>query len=279
MDRYGVIGQPIEHSRSPQIHALFAQATGQSMRYERLGPPLEGFEQAVLQFMQEGGSGLNVTLPFKERALGMAHTSSARARAAGAANTLLFQSHRIHADNTDGVGFVRDVTCNLGFSLEQKRVLLIGAGGAARGVLLPLLQHGPNRLVLSNRTLARARQVQHELQECGILLPRQLDTLSLCALEDIPAEPFDLVLNATSAGLSGGEIQVPSAVFAPTTLAYEMLYGATATAFMQFARRCGALQVVDGLGMLVEQAAESFRLWRGITPQTEPVLHLLRQTV
>ncbi len=276
MDRYGVIGQPISHSRSPQIHALFAHETGQSMSYERIGPPLDKFEQTVLQFIRDGGCGLNVTLPFKERALAMAHTCSERALVAGAANTLVFQEQNIHADNTDGVGLVRDLTRNLGFWLEKKRVLLIGAGGAARGVLLPLLQQSPAQLVLTNRTLTRARQLQRELVDCGLLLPGQLEKLTSCALDDIPSEPFDLVLNATSAGLTGGEVVLPASVFTPATLAYDMQYGATATPFMQMARQWGALQTADGLGMLVEQAAESFCLWRGIQPQTASVLQRLR---
>ena len=278
MDRYGVIGQPIAHSRSPQIHALFAQETGQNLSYERIGPPVDHFEQTVLQFMREGGCGLNVTLPFKERALAMAHTCSERAMVAGAANTLVFQKHNIHADNTDGVGLVRDLTRNLGFSLANKHLLLIGAGGAARGVILPLLQQAPARLVLSNRTLSRAQQLLRELADCKISNPAQLEPLTLCALDEIPVESFDLVLNATSATLTGGEILIPADVFGATTLAYDMLYSATATPFMQLALRCGVRQAVDGLGMLVEQAAESFRLWRGIEPYTASVLQQLRHT-
>lgn len=277
MDRYGVIGQPIDHSRSPRIHALFAQATAQCMSYERIGPAVDQFEPAVLQFMREGGRGLNVTLPFKERALAMAHTCSERALAAGAANTLMFKQQQIYADNTDGVGLVCDLTQHLEFPLEDKRLLLIGAGGAARGVLLPLLKQNPALVVLTNRTLARAQQLQHDLAHCGLLPSSLLKKLHVCALHEIPASPFDLVLNATSATLTGGEVLVPAAVFAPTTLAYDMVYGAVATPFMQLALRSGTQNVVDGLGMLVEQAAASFFLWRGVQPQTAAVLQQMRR--
>ncbi|MFM7485214.1 MAG: shikimate dehydrogenase [Betaproteobacteria bacterium] len=264
-DHYAVIGNPIEHSKSPQIHAQFAQQTGQAIAYQRLLAPLDGFTDTVHRFIESGGRGANVTVPFKLEAFALAVQRSERAQAAGAVNTLVFESGRIIGDNTDGVGLVRDISINAGVIIAAKRVLLIGAGGAAQGVILPLLEQQPQSVTISNRTLSKAddlvRQFAHPaLQTCAI---------------DVLSEPYDIVINATSAGLSGDLPPLPATIFDSTTFAYDMLYAAQPTRFMQFAQLQGA-STRDGLGMLVEQAAESFYIWRGVRPDTAPVYTNLR---
>ncbi|MDE1990211.1 MAG: shikimate dehydrogenase [Betaproteobacteria bacterium] len=276
MDRYAVMGHPVAHSRSPQIHALFAHATGQHMVYERIGPDPEGFEEAVARFRAEGGKGLNITLPFKERAYALADRHSGRAQAAGAANTLDFRAGDIYADNTDGVGLVRDLQRNLDCDLQGRSVLLLGAGGAARGVVEPLLAAGAARLVVANRTPARAEVLLGELRQSGAIAPDRMNRCLACGLDAIPRDSYDFVINATSGSLSGEVPRLPDWVFGPRTLAYDMVYGKGCTAFMAFATQRGAARAVDGLGMLVEQAAESFHLWRGVYPDTAPVLQRLR---
>ncbi|MDE2343774.1 MAG: shikimate dehydrogenase [Betaproteobacteria bacterium] len=276
MDRYAVMGYPVAHSRSPQIHALFAQATRQPMVYERIGPNPEAFEEAVAQFRLQGGKGLNITLPFKERAYALANRRSARAQAAGAANTLDFQAGDIYADNTDGVGLVRDLERNLGCELLGRNVLLLGAGGAARGVVEPLLAAGVARLVVANRTPSRAKTLLDQLRHSGGIAPDRMGCCLACGLEGIPRDSYDFIINATSGSLSGEVPVLPDWVFGPQALAYDMVYGKGSTPFMTLARENGAARAVDGLGMLVEQAAESFHLWRGVYPETAPVLQLLR---
>ena len=260
-ERYAVIGHPVSHSKSPQIHAEFARQTGQDMVYDRVEAPLDGFEIEVQKFRQEGGRGLNVTLPFKAQAFRYSADLSERARAAGAVNTLAFRDH-VFGDNTDGVGLVRDIEGNLGVSLHRKSVLIVGAGGAAQGVLGALLDARVARLVIANRTVDRAKA----------LAARFPDTTAsgFAAL----AEPFDIVINATSAGLSGEALPLPASIWRPDTLAYDMVYGRD-TAFLAAARAAGA-RACDGLGMLVEQAAESFFIWRGVRPETRGVLARLR---
>lgn len=264
-DRYLVIGNPIAHSRSPQIHTQFAQQTGEAIVYERLLAPLDGFVAAVREFIAHGGRGANVTVPFKLEAFAFAEQHSERAQAAGAVNTLIFDHDRIVGDNTDGVGLVRDISVNAGVAINGKRVLLVGAGGAAQGVILPLLEQAPHSITLCNRT-------QHKADE----LVKQFShpALQACATDAL-GDVYDLVINATSAGLSGDVPNVPGSVFGATTFAYDMVYAAQATNFMQLAQSHGA-RVRDGLGMLVEQAAESFYLWRGVRPDTAPVYKSLR---
>lgn len=263
-DRYAVIGNPVAHSKSPWIHARFAQQTGQDIAYEPLLAPLHGFAVTVAAFRASGGRGSNVTLPFKEEAFALCAHLSDRAKAAGAVNTLLFSGEGVRGDNTDGFGLVRDVTANLGFAVAGRRVLLAGAGGAARGVLLPLLVEGPAALVIANRDAARAHA-----------LAARFPGVAACGYADLAGERFDLVVNATSAGLSDAALPLPPGLFTAGALAYEMVYGRD-TAFMRQARADGAGQVADGAGMLVEQAAESFFLWRGVRPATAPVLAALR---
>ncbi len=270
IDRYVVIGNPVEHSKSPQIHAMFAAQTGQSMQYERLAAPLDGFADAVRILIAGGARGANVTVPFKLDAHAIATTLSDRARAAGAVNTLLFfdggRSDEISGDNTDGVGLVTDIICNAQTSLHGKRILLLGAGGAARGVLLPLLEQQPSQLVIANRSIDKAIELVHKFSAHGTLIATPFAELD---------GAFDIIINATAASLSDALPPIPSSVFSPDSLAYDMMYAAAPTIFLRFAEQHGAI-IRDGLGMLVEQAAEAFFLWRGVRPQTELVLKRLR---
>lgn len=267
-EQYVVIGHPIAHSRSPQIHARFAHQTGQDISYERLLAPLDGFEAAVRSFVASGGQGANVTVPFKLAAFALADERSARAQAAGAVNTLTFNDGCIWGDNTDGVGLVRDLSVNAGVALAGARVLLLGAGGAARGAILALLEQQPDRIVIANRTLAKAEALVVQFSAAG-------GALSAARFDELSGR-FDLVVNATSASLSSALPPVPSSVFSAQTFAYDMMYGQAPTVFMQMAAAHGA-RVRDGLGMLVEQAAESFFVWRGVRPDTAPVYQWLRE--
>lgn len=268
-DRYAVFGNPIAHSKSPAIHARFAAQTGQDLRYEAILAPLDGFATTVRDFIAAGGRGANVTVPFKEEAFRLATRLSPRAQAAGAVNTLMFAGDEIFGDNTDGAGIVRDIAINLGHTFVRRRILLLGAGGAARGTILPVLQEQPTQLVIANRTADKARALAVELAAFSPAAP-----LSACGFADLAGPSFDIVINATSAGLSDSALAIPDTVFAEGCLAYDMVYGRE-TPFMTQARRAGAA-VSDGLGMLVEQAAEAFVLWRGIRPETAPVLKDLR---
>ncbi len=262
-DRYAVFGHPISHSRSPQIHAAFARQTGQDMTYEAILAPLDGFADSVAAFAAAGGRGANVTVPFKEEAFRLAGRLSPRARCAGAVNTLQFDADGIFGDNTDGAGLVADLSCNQRFVLSGKRILLLGAGGAARGVIEPLLQQQPAALVIANRTVSRA-------QELAELFGHDISARSFDAVDTA----FDLVINATAASLAGELPPLSPRIFGEHALAYDMMYGRD-TPFLAFARSCGA-DAVDGLGMLVEQAAEAFYLWRGVRPDTAPVIASLR---
>ena len=271
-DRYAVIGNPVAHSRSPQIHAAFARATGQDLTYETLLAPLEGFDKAVGEFIAAGGKGINVTVPFKLAAYRLATTRSARAEAAKAVNTLAFSGEGIFGDNTDGIGLVADLKRNLQVELSGRRILLLGAGGAARGVLLPLLQEKPAALTIANRTADKAHRLRAEFAPLA----------GGCAVDaggfsELAGRQFDLVVNATAASLTAQAPPLPAGIFAPGSLAYDMVYGEGLTAFLRAAREQGAARLADGLGMLVEQAAESFFIWRGIRPPTAPVFGLLRE--
>jgi len=260
-DRYAVIGNPVAHSKSPWIHAEFARATGQDIDYGRIEAPLDGFPQAVERFRAAGGKGLNVTVPFKQQAFALSRDASERARIAKAGNTLVLD--RSFCDNTDGVGLVRDITVNLGLTLKGKRLLLLGAGGAAQSVVGALLEAGAVRLSIANRTASRA-----------VELAARFSGASGCGYEALSGRSFDVVINATSAGLSDAAPPLPEGLLNDSTLAYEMVYGRE-TPFLAAAHKAGA-HTCDGLGMLVEQAAESFFLWRGVRPATGPVLAKLR---
>jgi shikimate dehydrogenase len=269
-DRYCVIGNPIAHSKSPAIHAAFAIQTGQQLVYERCLAPLDGFAATVRQLAAAGCKGANVTVPFKLEAAALADTLSERARAAGAVNTLSFTSTGIAGDNTDGAGLVNDIVRNAGVAIAGRRVLLLGAGGAARGAILPLLEQGPQQLVIANRTAATAVALASSFASAsGPATP-----ISACEFAALDGR-FDIVINATSASLAGALPPLPPAVFGPGTLALDMMYAADPTPFMQFATAHGAT-ARDGLGMLVEQAAEAFFVWRGVRPETAALLAQMR---
>lgn len=268
-DRYAVVGNPIAHSKSPLIHAEFARQTGQDMAYAAVLAPLEDFAGTVKQFQAEGGKGLNVTVPFKQEAWKLATTLTDRARLAEAVNTLKFEPDgTILGDNTDGAGLTRDIRENRGISFAGKRVLLMGAGGAARGVVLPILMEKPSQLVIANRTMSKAIELAGTTKKYGNVLASDYAQLA--------GRQFDIVINATSSSLSDALPPLPQSVFAPGALAYDMMYGKGLTPFLLFAQANGAEHLADGLGMLVEQAAESFFLWRGVRPQTQSVITLLK---
>ena len=266
-DRYVVIGNPIEHSKSPAIHTQFALQTQQALAYERLLVALDGFDAAIKNLIASGVRGANVTLPFKLDAYHIATDLTPRARAAGAVNTLKFEDNKIIGDNTDGVGLVRDIVVNAGISLQSRRILLLGAGGAARGVILPLLSELPAELVIANRTVQKAQDLLAQFHGHSV-------ALSASSFDALSGE-FDVVINATSASLSDGLPSISSSLFNEKSFIYDMMYGAKPTNFMRWAVEKKAT-VRDGLGMLVEQAAESFELWRGVRPDTAPVYALLR---
>lgn len=267
-DRYAVVGNPIAHSKSPLIHAEFARQTGQDMSYSALLAPLDGFAETVRAFRAEGGRGLNVTVPFKQEAWKLADRRTGRAEAAQAVNTLKFENGAILGDNTDGAGLVRDIAENLGFAIQGKRILLMGAGGAARGVILPLLEKAPASLAIVNRTPEKAIELGAHFAGRG--------PVTACGYPELAGRQFDLVVNATASSLQGELPPLPEGVFAPGALAYDMMYGKGLTPFLRFAQQHGAGNLADGLGMLVEQAAEAFFLWRGVHPATRPVIELLK---
>jgi shikimate dehydrogenase len=267
-DRYVVAGNPVAHSRSPEIHAAFARQTAQDLEYGTLLIEIGCFADQATRFFVEGGKGMNVTLPFKVDAYELAPSLSRTARQAGAVNTLMLRADgRLHGDNTDGIGMVRDLRDNLGWTLAGRSVLLLGAGGAVRGVLGPLLAEHPRAVIIANRTPARAEQLARAFGKLGTLAASDFDSLK---------GPFDLVINGTSASLRGAVPALPVHAVGPRTACYDMAYGDEPTAFLRWAASAGVGACADGLGMLVEQAAESFLLWRGVRPLTAPVIAGLR---
>ncbi|MES2871637.1 MAG: shikimate dehydrogenase [Pseudomonadota bacterium] len=269
MDRYVVFGNPIAHSKSPILHRLFAEQTGQVMQYETLLAPLDDFTGCASAFFQQG-RGANVTLPFKEEAYRMVDQLTARAQRAGAVNTLSKQADgSLLGDNTDGAGLVRDLTVNAGLSLKGKRILILGAGGAVRGALEPILAEGPASVTIANRTVEKAEVLAELFSDLGPVAASGFDWLH---------EPVDVIINATSASLSGEVPPIASSLIEPgKTLCYDMMYGKEPTSFCLWASAHGAGQVMDGLGMLAEQAAEAFYVWRGVRPDTTPALAELRR--
>ncbi|WP_040409088.1 shikimate dehydrogenase [Arhodomonas aquaeolei] len=268
VDRYAVMGNPIAHSRSPEIHRRFAEQTGEAIRYERILVPEGGFAGAVAEFEAAGGAGLNVTVPFKGDAWALADTLSDRAERARAVNTLIISDAGLYGDNTDGIGLVRDLRDNHGVTLAGARVLILGAGGAARGALPSLLEEAPASVHVANRTAERARELAAAFADLG--------TVTGSGYETLAEMRFDVVINATSAGLTGELPPLPDTLLAPGACCYDMVYADELTAFVRWARTHGAAVAADGLGMLVEQAAESFFLWRGHRPRTAPVIEALR---
>ena len=273
-DRYAVVGNPIAHSKSPEIHAAFARQTGEDIDYARLLAPSDGFRTTVESFRGAGGKGVNVTVPFKLEAFDLADDISQRAKDAQAANFLRFDEGRIHADNTDGIGLTRDIVRNLGVGLAGKRVLLIGAGGAAQGVLTPLLEYEPRILTIANRTVEKALLLAETFRHKPIA---EASVISGLSFGELAGHHFDVVINATSASLYDELPPLPADAFAAGALAYDMMYAAKPTPFLAFAAARGA-KTSDGFGMLVEQAAESFLLWRGVRPETAPVIAMLRNS-
>ncbi|HEU4709081.1 MAG TPA: shikimate dehydrogenase [Methylophilaceae bacterium] len=271
-DRYAVIGNPVEHSRSPEIHKAFALQTGQDMDYSKVFAPLDGFQRTIATLHENGFKGANVTVPFKLEAFNLVNQLTERAHDAGAVNTLVFNSDGIYGDNTDGVGLVRDIQHNLDIPIQSKKVLLIGAGGAAEGVLHPILEQHPQLLVITNRTLDKALTMVKKVEEQGDF---RFVSVNAYAFHDLQGHSFDIVVNATSTGLSDADLPLPEGLFAEGALAYDMMYGRE-TPFMAFARKHNAHHIADGLGMLVEQAAEAFFIWRQIRPDTQPVIAQLR---
>ncbi|MFF7710269.1 shikimate dehydrogenase [Pseudomonas sp. NPDC007930] len=265
-DQYAVIGRPISHTKSPLIHGLFAEATGQQLSYGAIEGSEGDFAGDVQRFRDSGGRGMNITAPFKLQAYSLATQPSERARLAKAANALRFDGDQVLAENFDGIGLLRDIQHNLGNPLAGKRVLLLGAGGAVRGALLPFLGAEPAQLVMANRDLRKAQVLAWELKH-----PR-LEVLGYEALE---GEHFDIVVNATSASLTGERPPVPASVFNGAALAYELAYGKGLTPFLRLAQEQRVAQLADGVGMLVEQAAEAFEWWRGVRPDTRPVIDRL----
>ena len=269
-DLYAVMGNPINHSKSPQIHSAFAEQTEQDLIYSAILVPLEKFKEEANSFFRNG-LGLNVTVPFKEDAWQYADTYSSRALRAGAVNTLIKKEDgSIHADNTDGIGMVRDITINHDCAIAGKRVLVLGAGGAVRGILEPVLEEKPLEVIVANRTVSKAQALAIDFSDIGKIMG--------CGFDQIEG-PFDLIINGTSASLSGELPPIPTSVIHAETTCYDMMYGAEPTVFNQWAESLNAAATLDGLGMLVEQAAESFNAWRGVRPESAPVISRIRDSL
>jgi len=266
-DRYAVVGNPIAHSKSPQIHTQFAQQTQQDLSYEKLLGEIGAFKATVEQFKAEGGKGLNVTVPFKEDAHAMVDRLEPRAQQAGAVNTLWFDGDSVVGDNTDGVGLVSDLGCNHFFNFANARILLLGAGGASRGVLFPLLDQNPSQLVIANRTVSKAEALAELAAN---------EKVTACGFDEIAGQQFDLIINGTAAGLSAEVPPIPDDCLARGGWTYDMMYSTEPTAFVKWGQAHGAAKALDGLGMLVEQAAAAFKIWRGVAPDTESVIAALR---
>ncbi len=268
-DLYAVIGNPISHSKSPLIHTEFALQTKQVMQYGALLAPLDNFASTAKSFQEQGGKGMNITVPFKLEAFDLSTQLTERAKRAQAVNTFKFDGELRLGDNTDGAGLVRDITFNLATSIAEKRILLMGAGGAARGVILPLLEHQPAILAIAKRTATKAQDLKQQFDNYGHVMAG--------CYEDFSSENFDLVINATSASLNDELPQLPPGIFNNNSLVYDMMYCNEPTRFLTYAKQQGVNHLADGVGMLVEQAAESFFLWRGIRPDTKNVIQLLKQ--
>lgn len=259
------MGYPVSHSRSPVIHRLFAQQTGQDIRYELLRVAPDKLEEAVRQFQRTGGKGLNITAPHKRAVFRFVDHLSARASTAGAVNTLTFRDNEVHGDNTDGIGLLRDLVVNLGLNLEGSNILILGAGGAARGIVGPLLEMRPRGLRVANRTVRRADELAERFEDAG--------TVGASSFAMVPVDdPYDLVINATTVRTDVDTLPYPEAAVSETTFCYDLSYGASPTPFCAWAREHGAARSVMGWGMLIEQAAESFHIWRDVRPDTKPVL-------
>lgn len=272
LDRYAVMGNPVAHSKSPQIHQQFAEQTAQLLSYEKIQVEPGQLAEAVNAFINDNGKGLNITVPLKEEAFNLATNLTARAKRAGAVNTLiLHDANHFTGDNTDGVGLVRDLTVNHQISLTSKNVLILGAGGAVRGILEPFINEKPAHIVIANRTVSRAQQLADDFFDIASIVA--------CGFNELDQQQFDIVINGTSASLSGELPPLPNDIFSAQAAAYDMMYGKDDTPFMAWARKNNANAVMDGLGMLVEQAAESFYCWRKLRPETAPVIEAIRKAL
>jgi len=269
MDQYRVFGNPIKHSRSPFIHQSFAKATKQELNYQTQLAEPDGFSSAIAEFIVQGGKGANVTVPFKEQALEISDELSDRARLAGAVNTLSFENGKIYGDNTDGEGLVQDLLRNH-VQLENSRILLLGAGGAAKGVILPLLAQNPVSIVIANRTTSKAEVLIEQFND---------RKLNACGFEQASGAIFDVIINATSASLSGKIPTISTSIITENTVCYDMVYSKDLTPFLGWAKAQGAAKVIDGIGMLVGQSAESFNIWRGVKPEVETVIEQLKTSL
>jgi len=267
MDQYLVYGNPIKQSKSPSIHTAFAQETRQQLQYRSQLAETSNFEETVYSFIREGGKGANVTAPFKEQAMAMCDELSEHAKFSGAVNTLTFKNGKIYGDTTDGIGLVNDLLSHQ-VILKNSRILLLGAGGASKGVVLPLLNQKPKSVVIANRTVAKAEVIAQQYTK---------QPISAMSFDDANKQNFDLIINATSAGLSGNSVPIAESIITTNTVCYDMTYGKTLTPFLQMATKQKAKKVIDGLGMLVGQAAESFYIWRGVRPEGKAVLTQLRE--
>ncbi len=268
LDQYAVFGHPINHSKSPRIHHLFAQQTGQQINYQAQDVPAEKFDEAVDKFLSQGGKGLNCTVPLKELAYQRADVLSKRAKFSKAVNTLMLQKDgKLFGDNTDGIGLVADLTTNHSISLLNSRILILGAGGASRGILEPLMGESPQNITVANRTVEKARILSDEFAELG--------DITGCGFDALKNKQFDLILNATSASLTGEIPPIEASILAENTCCYDLAYSNQQTAFVKWGVEQGASICLDGLGMLVEQAAEAFNIWRGVRPKTSAVIELL----
>ncbi len=267
IDRYAVVGNPIAHSKSPLIHTTFARQTAQNLTYEAFEAPLGGFKECVDAFVRSGGKGINITAPFKLDAFAYANDRSERAKLGGASNCLKFEADAVHAENFDGIGLVNDIVRNLDVALRDKRVLMLGAGGAVRGALLPFLAEEPATFTLVNRDLAKAETLVRDAGADSVV--------RTSTYRELNGQRFDVVVNATSASLRGELPPIPATAFGDDALAYELVYGKGLTPFLRLAQNTGVRRLADGVGMLVEQAAEAFLWWRGVRPQTRPLIETL----
>ena len=272
VDRYAVFGNPISHSKSPQIHSLFAEQTGQALIYTAELAEVEDFEDRVKAFVKNNGKGLNITVPFKQQAWQLATQRSSHAERAGAVNTIIIKNDGSYfGENTDGIGLVRDLTNNHKITLKQKKVLILGAGGAVRGVIEPIMAEQPEQLVIANRTVEKALQLAEDFSDLG--------NISGSGFAELEGQSFDIVINGTSASLHGDLPPLPDKLFSDNACAYDMMYAAKPTVFMEWSSQHSAKNVFDGLGMLVEQAAESFNLWRGVQPETQAVITTIKNSL
>jgi len=276
IDQYAVIGNPIEHSKSPGIHLLFADQTGEHLNYEKMLADEDKFSEAVTDFFSNGGKGLNVTVPFKNDACEFVDELTGYAKNAGAVNTIYKDENgKFIGANTDGIGLLRDLKKSLRVQIVNKRILIIGAGGATQGIVEPLLNEHPSELIIANRTASKAEAIAEQFKESA----SNVNSVTGCALNEIPKQPYDLVLHATSAGLQGNNVELPIEIIGPNTCCYDLLYSDQDTPFMQWAKNNNAGNVVDGFGMLLEQAAEAFYIWRGQRPDTSMAHHYFRPDV